>query len=315
MCYSCALAGTSVLRSKKKDPHADPEGPDIEQEDNLLGVFSDADWAGDKGNRRSVSGSVIFLNGQFVYPYSRNQKTVALSSGESEYYALAGAVSEAIGIREAVSFAAAKPTKLKAYTDSSAARGIVNRCGVFGRVKHMATRLLWLQEVNASGICTVHPVSTLLNPTDLGTKSLSTSRIKLLLNLLSFRDNQQEACAAERQEAEQTLSIRRMSRAARSRFNWLAAFAVTKVAEGYPQQEEGSSRKFESEEPPFLTMFETVAGTVVSMTLLFAVCAVVMCLYLKLQHALELAEVAKKEKKEEKEDEKEEEEKEEDEEK
>ena len=92
-----------------------------------------------------VSGSVIFLNGQFVYSYSRTQKTVALSSGESEYYALTGAVSEAIGIREAVSFLAGQPTELKAHTDSSAARGIVNCRGVMGRVKHVATILLWLK--------------------------------------------------------------------------------------------------------------------------------------------------------------------------
>ena len=219
-------------------------------------------------------------------------------------------MSGAIGIREAVSLLAGKPTQLTAYTDSSAARGIVNRRGVMGRVKHMATRLLRPQEVNAAGICAVHPVSNLLHPADLGTKSFSTSKIKLLLNLLSVRDNQQEVGAAERQEAEQTLSVRRMSRAARSRFNWLAAFAMTQVADGYSQQEGGSSRKFESEEPPFLTMFETVVSTVVSMTLLFAVCAVVMYLCSKLQHALALAELAKKEKREEEEDEEEEEEKE-----
>ena len=110
MCYLCALAGTSVLRSNKKDPHDDPEDLYIEHEENLLEVFSDADWAGDKSNRRSVSGCVIFLNGQFVYSFLRTQKTVALSSGEREYHAHTGAVSEAIGIREAVSFVAGKPT-------------------------------------------------------------------------------------------------------------------------------------------------------------------------------------------------------------
>ena len=108
---------------------------------------------------------------------------------------------------------------------------------------------------------------------------LGTSRIKLFLNLLSVRDNQQEVGAAERQEAEQILPVRRMSRAARSRFNWLAAFAMTQVADGNSQhKKKSSSRKFESEEPPFLIMFETVTGTVVSMTLLFVVCAVVMYL-------------------------------------
>ena len=53
-------------------------------------------------------------------------------------------------------------------------------------------------------------------------------------------------------------------------------------------------------------MFETVVGAMVSMTLLFEVCAVVMHLCLKLQHARELVEYKKKEKREEEEDEEEE---------
>ena len=146
----------------------------------------------------------------------------------------------------------------------------------------------------------------MLNPFDLGTKSLRTPRIRLLLNLLSLRDNQQEVGAAERQEAEHTLSIRRMSRAARSRFNWLAAFAMNQVADGYPQQEKGSNKQFEREEPPFFRMFETVFGTMVSMTLLFAVCAVVMYLCLKLQRAREFVKDTKKEKREEEDEEEEE---------
>ena len=36
---------------------------------------------------------------------------------------------------------------VQAFTDLSAARGIFNRKGLGGRVKHMATRLLWLQEL------------------------------------------------------------------------------------------------------------------------------------------------------------------------
>ena len=128
------------MRSNKKDPHDEQEAPSTEQEEHPLEVFSHADWTGDKSNRRSVSGSVIFLNGQFVYSYSRTQRTVALSSGESEYCALTGAVNEAIGIREAVSFSAGKPTELKAYTDSSAARGIVNHRGVMGVLN------IWLQD-------------------------------------------------------------------------------------------------------------------------------------------------------------------------
>eukprot|EP00439_Symbiodinium_sp_Y106_P052746 s256_g7.t1 len=42
---------------------------------------------------------------------------MSLSSGESEYYALSGGVSEALALREAVEFCTKKRTVLKAYTD------------------------------------------------------------------------------------------------------------------------------------------------------------------------------------------------------
>ena len=138
---------------------------------------SDADWANNKSSRKSVSGGVIFLDGQYAFSYSRTQKTVALSSGESEYYALTGAVAEGIGIREAVEFLSGKAARMKAYTDSSAARGIVHRQGV-GRIKHLATRMLWVQEVTRNGLCSVKAVSTVFNPADLGTKPLGPQRIE-----------------------------------------------------------------------------------------------------------------------------------------
>ena len=57
------------------------------KEHHLLEVFSDSDSAGRKDTRRSTSSGTIFLDGQCIYSFSRNQKSVSLSSGEAEYYA------------------------------------------------------------------------------------------------------------------------------------------------------------------------------------------------------------------------------------
>jgi hypothetical protein len=54
-----------------------------------LRAYSDADWANDKVDRKSTSGGVCMLNGGPVSWYSRKQKSVATSSTESEYIALA----------------------------------------------------------------------------------------------------------------------------------------------------------------------------------------------------------------------------------
>ena len=43
-------------------------------------LYSDSDWAGDKDDRKSISGHILYVNGVPVTWSSRGQKTVALSS-------------------------------------------------------------------------------------------------------------------------------------------------------------------------------------------------------------------------------------------
>ena len=54
-----------------------------------LVVYSDADWAGDKTDRKSVSGHVVMFYGGPLAWGSKKQKSVATSSCESEYMAIA----------------------------------------------------------------------------------------------------------------------------------------------------------------------------------------------------------------------------------
>nr|GEV97533.1 putative reverse transcriptase, RNA-dependent DNA polymerase [Tanacetum cinerariifolium] len=48
-------------------------------------MYTDADWAGDKGNRRSTSGYFSLVGGNLVTWRSKKQKVVSLSSAEAEF--------------------------------------------------------------------------------------------------------------------------------------------------------------------------------------------------------------------------------------
>ena len=78
----------------RKDP-ALPQGRAC-----LLG-YSDANWASERSTgRKSTSGGVVYLNGNAVKCYSRLQPIVALSSAESELFALTEAAKELLGLKQ-----------------------------------------------------------------------------------------------------------------------------------------------------------------------------------------------------------------------
>src|ERR1700678_270640 len=58
-------------------------------------VCSDADWASDAIDRKSISGYSFYFQGSLVYWSAVKQKSIALSSTEAEYYAMAHAFKEA----------------------------------------------------------------------------------------------------------------------------------------------------------------------------------------------------------------------------
>jgi len=59
-----------------------------------LQAYNDADWVGDPNDRRSVSGSIVFLGSSPISWASKKQHTVSRSSTEAEYRALAIAAAE-----------------------------------------------------------------------------------------------------------------------------------------------------------------------------------------------------------------------------
>ena len=67
--------------------------------------YSDADWASTTDDRRSTSGYCFSLNkaGPLISWKSRKQPTVALSSCEAEYIALAAAVQEGLYLTQLLS--------------------------------------------------------------------------------------------------------------------------------------------------------------------------------------------------------------------
>eukprot|EP00971_Amphidinium_carterae_P096549 1910732-Amphidinium_carterae.1 len=75
--------------------------------------------------------------------------------------------------------------QLRMHTDSSAARGIALRKGI-GRLRHLHTPLLWIQDKVASHDLEVMKCRGDENVADLGTKDLSKEKMLKFLSAASF---------------------------------------------------------------------------------------------------------------------------------
>ena len=136
----------------------------------LISAFTDSDWAGCSRTARSTSGGVMCIGEHVIKTYCRQQKVVALSSAEAELYATVAASAEAIAL---VAYCRDLGISMEAelFCDSSAALGIAHRAGI-GKVRHLRTQGLWVQEVRVSGRIKYKKVLGSKNPADLLTKHM-----------------------------------------------------------------------------------------------------------------------------------------------
>ena len=77
--------------------------------------------------------------------WSRTQAAVSLSSAEAELHALVKASTEMIGMRTLMRELGNDVCVATLMTDASAAHGVIHRQGT-GRMKHIHTSSLWIQE-------------------------------------------------------------------------------------------------------------------------------------------------------------------------
>ena len=147
-----------------------------------IDVYSDTDWSGCLRTRKSTSGGCIMLGKHCIRTWSSTQPSVTLSSGEAEFYGLVKASGAGLGHQSLMKDLGLN-LPVCVWTDSSAALGIATRSGL-GKLRHLETHTLWVQEKVRTGAITVRKVAGEVNPADLFTKHLpSKDKIHQLTSL------------------------------------------------------------------------------------------------------------------------------------
>ena len=138
--------------------------------------LSDADWASDERDRKSISGYCFYFCNSLVSWSARKQRTVSTSSTESEYYALANTVKEAIWLKLFLTLShLSTSSPLPLLCDNQSARTIASTDSISSRTKHIDVRHHFIREHITNGSFPLHWVPTSDMVADIFTKSLSTT--------------------------------------------------------------------------------------------------------------------------------------------
>jgi hypothetical protein len=185
------LAGTKdlglVFGSRNGDTVGDSRGRKAQVQVDVC-AFSDADWANDKGDRKSVSGWVAKLNGDPVSWSSKKQRVVALSTCEAELYAEAAAIQEVLWLRGLMEeLGLHTQTGSIVYGDNQSTLA-VSENGVKGaRTKHVDVKYHFVTETVEQGSVKLPWVPTTQQQADLFTKALAAPPFESLRKQLMTR--------------------------------------------------------------------------------------------------------------------------------
>jgi len=121
-------------------------GRDVRLGTKIIG-YCDSDYAGDPDKPKSTTAYVFMLGGAAITWASKLQPTVAISSSEAEYMALAAAVQDAIYLRQLMSdlgFEQSEPTTI--YEDNQGCIALAENPVMHKRTKHIDVKHHFIRE-------------------------------------------------------------------------------------------------------------------------------------------------------------------------
>ena len=135
-------------------------------------AYTDSDWAGDPSDRKSYSGSMIFLDNALVSWGCSKQKTVSTSSCEAEYMAASTAAKEVLGVLNILKSFTTIEIPIIMYQDNIGATYLTENDIHNKRSKHIDIRYHHVRDLVAQKILKIEYIKTKENIADIQTKAL-----------------------------------------------------------------------------------------------------------------------------------------------
>lgn len=161
-----------------------------QSEFDLIG-YTDADFAGDRIDRKSTSGTCQFLGGSLVSWSSRKQTSVALSTAEAEYVAAGSCCTQILWMIQTLKDYDLEFHKVPIMCDNNSAILISKNPVLHSRTKHIEIRHHFIRDHIEKGDVELIHVDTKLQIADIFTKPLSTfqhNELRFKLGMLELNE-------------------------------------------------------------------------------------------------------------------------------
>ena len=149
------------------------DGIEFKTQNHEVKAFCDADYGANVDNRKSVSGSVITRSGGAILWNSRLQRSVAQSTTEAEYVAIAEVVKDIAWLHTMLQeLQIDHEVPIKVFSDNQGAIKLVHNPVFHRRTKHIDIRHHYIRDEQENGLIQLDYIRTDEQPADMMTKSL-----------------------------------------------------------------------------------------------------------------------------------------------
>ena len=145
---------------------------------NQIVAYSDADWATDKDNRKSVSGGIITHNGNIVHWFSKKQELTAMSTMEAEYIACSTTTKDIIWFQKWPKEIYGTTTPAILNCDNTSAISFTKNDTNHSRTRHIDIRFHFIKDCVETGDLIVKYIPTDDQLADILTKNLPLDKFK-----------------------------------------------------------------------------------------------------------------------------------------
>ncbi|PKA55642.1 Retrovirus-related Pol polyprotein from transposon TNT 1-94 [Apostasia shenzhenica] len=151
-----------------------------ESTSNLI-LYSDADFAGCKVDRKSTSGTCQFFDNALVYWSSRKQNSIALSTTEAEYVAADSCCAQLLWLKHQLLDYDIDSSHIPIKCDNTSSICLTKNPIHHSRTKHIEIRHHFIRDYVEKGDISLEYVPTSLQLADIFTKPLYEDKLNFII--------------------------------------------------------------------------------------------------------------------------------------